>query len=257
MEFLKTNYLKIFLISITLAGVAMFVTLLANYDSSFYGVNRDVALGVEAGPDRYNAMGFLFMYIAALTFFTMTTAIIAISMFNQTKRHNKWVIFAAGILGLVFMLCSALLPLRSDSYTLMREIRAGDRDAHIQRYVQSEVVTGAFSVDADSINLIFIFASAPMAEWHDAAEALYELSDDMSAERLADLITALDEIKNIVVRESDTAIREAKDRAAYGYLQNTITRVALLLIFASVPLVYGLKLILVKRNKGEESGTEI
>ena len=252
MDFLKKNYMKIFFTSITLAGVAMFIVLLANFDSLHYGVGRNAAIGVEGGPDNYNALGFLFLYISAFIFFTLVTATIIMSMFEKTKNHVKWVIFSTGVLGLTFMLCSALLPLKSDSYGLMREIRNGERNTQIQQYVQAETVQAAFAVIGAN-ELIFIFTSAPMDEWHDQAQSLYNLSGDMTGEELAELKEALDEIKEVIKKQTALAIGEAKDRAAYDYLQNTIVRVTILLIFGSLPLVYGLKLILIKEEKPERS----
>lgn len=247
MKFLKKNAFKIFLLSITLAGVCIFATLLAHYDPMNYGVMRDSALGIDAGPDPRNAKGFLFMYIASMVFFLMMTVFVVMSMFKATRRYNKWTVLVAGIMGLTLMLCSALMPLRSDQYALLHEIRNGERNENIQLYTQSQVIFGTGEQE------LMMFATMPMNEWHIAAESLADLAD-MSAAELADLIEALDYIMEIVAEESALAIDEAKSRAYYEYLQNTIIRVGLLILYGSIPLVYGLKMVMTKKSEEKCEG---
>ncbi|MCL2755978.1 MAG: hypothetical protein FWE45_02890 [Firmicutes bacterium] len=246
MLFLKKNLLKIFLTTITLAGSAMFIVLLANFNADNYGILRNQALGVEAGSDRYNALGFLFLYISSFIFFTTATVVIFLSIFDVTKHLNKFVMCVCGIVCLTLMLCSALIPLQSDSYALMREIRNGERNHHMLIYVQAEVITRSGESD------LAIFAGTPMDDWHMTAESLADLAG-MSQADLEALIEALDELKEIINEQTDIAISEAQDRAAYEYLQNTIIRVTSLLLYGSIPLFTGLALIVKGRVKESEN----
>jgi len=254
-DFLKKNFMKIFLMSITLAGVCMFAVLLANFDSANYGVDSNPALGVDAGLDRNNALGFLFLYIASLTFFAMMSVMIIVSMFQKTKKYNKWVCFMAGALGLTFMLCSALLPLQSDSYAIMREIRNGNRDTIIQQYVHVQAIENAIRIEPDSAEIFTMLQGMPLSEWPQFIEIglpnllqLQGVPNDQ-IESITDAVAeAMDMLREAIEENTPIAIREAKSRAAYEYLQNTIIRVTSLLLYGSLPLVYGLKLTLAKKE---------
>ena len=247
MEFLRKNGVKMFMMTITLAGVAMFITLLARFSFDNYGITRNPSLGVDGGRDTFHGLGFLFTYIAALLFFTSGTVVLAVMMFKKTQSSAKWVLCAAGILGLTLMIMSSLFPLRSDSFALMREIRAGERNAHIQSYVQYQIIWGAGDTN------LMTFATMPINEWQTGAQSLYQLSQlspqPMTEAQLAALQGALAHIASIVEAESQIAIDTAINTAAYQYLQNTIVRVSTLLIFGSLPLFFGISMLLAKREE--------
>ena len=244
--------------SITLAGVCMFLVLLANFDAANYGVDANQTLGVAAGSDRNNALGFLFLYIASFTFFLFITAMVVMSMFDKTKKHSKWVCLSAGALGLVFMLCSALLPLQSDSYALMREIRNGERNTHIQQYVQVQVIQAAMVQDTAGAPIIAMLMSEPMENWDNFLVTglpnllgMQGMSDADIKEAVDNLAVGMVSMREAIEENTPIAIQEAKDRAAYEYLHNTVIRVTSLLLYGSLPLVFGLKLMLEKKGENE------
>jgi len=224
MKFLKENFMKITLSVATVIGAILFIVMLANFDSAQYGVEYNPVIGQGAGSDSFNARGALFGYIAALTFFVLATAFIIMTMFKKVKKHTKWVSLAAGVLGITFVLCAMLLPLRSDNYELMRDLQNNRRDAQITVYVQEQVINGAIAFDPANADNLRMVQGMDLDQWPE-------------------------ELRTAVEEGVAQASQEASDRASYQYLQNMILLFSQLVLFGILPLGFGVKLLLSRPTK--------
>ena len=243
-EFLKKNYMKMVLAGITLAGFIVFTILLANYNSMNYALARNPILGIEGGADPKNATGVLFSYIAGFVFFLSATAVLILSMFKATKKSSRWATLAMGLVGITLMLLAMLLPLGSNSYALLQEIRRGELDEQIGRSVQHEVVMGAVLASGDS-NLI-IFAGRPLSEWDDVLKAFEGPPFNLSTSELQALEDGMNQLKLAIGQNVPIAISQAKNTANHEYTRELLLLLSQLIIFGLLPLGFGIKMILEK-----------
>lgn len=100
MEFLKKNYMKMIISAITLVGAILYLVLLIKFD---------------APSDTKYSNNLLFQHIAGLTFFTTTTAMMILSMFEVTKKYNKFVLCGIGALGIILVTVAIVNALGSDT----------------------------------------------------------------------------------------------------------------------------------------------
>ena len=251
MGFLKKNFFKMLSVFVTTVGAAIMLVILIRFDAINYGVERNEILGVAAGEDHFNALGVLFGYIALFTFFVLVTAVLIMSMFNATKKYDKWVVLGAGVLGTTFMLLAMLLPIRSDSYALVQDIRNGDKNVRIQTFVQEQVVRGAMLTQSrppicpvcgfqgEHGESLRVFISMPLGDWAEFIEQHVTCED-----QAADIL----ELKSEIKAHSAVAIQQAKDNAQYQFSLNLFLLAAQLVLLGNLPMIYGLKMIFSKEE---------
>ena len=250
MEFVKKNYMKIALAALALAGAVLFVIILANFSGIRYGVERNPALGVAGGADPNNARGALFGYLAALFFFSGLAAVIVMSMLNEKiKKHTKWAVCFVGALCTLFMSFAIIFPARSDSFALLNDIRSGDKDARLTMSVQSEVIRAASAIDgAEGLMLL---EAMPMSQWYQFVESARNplQGTGITDAEAAELEASLDELRAVINAEAAIAIQTARDSASYQYRRDFIILITQLIIFGLLPLAYGAKLFLTKKEE--------
>ncbi|MCL2587207.1 MAG: hypothetical protein FWE31_03120 [Firmicutes bacterium] len=250
-SFLKKNYIYLILSGFSLGVAITFIVFLANHSTYDYAVEGNPALGVAGGSDRYNAMGALFGLLAGLLVFTLLIAPIVLLMLNK-KRLAGLVFGMVGCVGILFMSLALVLPMRSDSYTLLMDIRNGDKDTVIMAYVQDRAITEAFETEEDLADLkpfMDILISTPIDEWAGINTALPGMSSsDVVALRSG--IDALQaELQLIIESEATTAIAEAKSEANREYRLTMLKLVAHLIMFGVVPIGIGVVVLMWRKNE--------
>jgi len=231
-------------------GLAItFMVLLGLHDSGNYAVEENPALGIAGGADRYNAMGAVFGLVAGVVVFTLLIAPFILLMFRKPLLA-KATFGIAGYLGILFMALAMVMPMRSDSYALLMDIRAGNKDAAITAYIQYNAVTDALENPAMAglAMISDVLISTPIEDW---AELRFDTLAAMAAMggQTIDLvalhggIAALAEaLQPNIEKYAAAAIEQAKSEANSEYRTTMLKLIAHLVVFGVMPLGAGIVL---------------
>jgi hypothetical protein len=253
LDFLKKNYLYLILSAASLGLAITFIVFLSCWRPATYAVVENPALGVAGGLDQFNATGAMLGLIAGVLVFSALIAPFVMMMLEKTKQYAKWALCGVGCMGICFMSLAMFVPMQSDSYALVMEIRSGAKDQTITAYVQDMTVTGAFEAlekDIEDKNLAptdpeylafrglqrlqDVLTSTPVAEW-DTIFGLKGVIEPMQAE-----------LQPIIEAQSAAAIKTAKDTANNEFTLNMAKLIMHLVCFGFGPVAAGLALVFIK-----------
>jgi len=249
MEFIKNNWMKIVMATMTLAGAVLFIILLAQYSPSHHN-NLTHPLLPESVDDPNNAMSHLFGHIAGLTFFVLATAFLVISMFTSTKKYNKFVLCSVGVLCTVFMVISIVGAITSENSRFARSVMNGEHDANITAAVQVAVRAEMFAEGGAAHDLAPILTSVAVENWVATLVGAANASLIPMTPEVAEVTgqTLVAGFNNAVAENSTIQIRDAQNAASYQFFSRIVTLVTQLIIFGLMPLTFGLKKIFCNRS---------
>ncbi|MCL2569811.1 MAG: hypothetical protein FWE16_01220 [Firmicutes bacterium] len=260
MEFIKNNWMKIFMATMTLAGAVLFVVLLTMYDASYHNELASPLLP-EAIADPSNATSFLFGHIAGLTFFALITIVIVVSMFEKTKLYKKFVLCAVGIICTALMTVSIINAIGSEQSKFAREVMNGEHDAAITTAVEIQAAPMVREGVRAVVRANFLAENGPIYNINPA------LIDLLSEEAIGDWVATLvdqgipeaqaqglmvafngavdtafpDALADAVAENAPAQISEAQDAARYQFFSRVVTLVTQLMIFGLLPLAWGIR----------------
>ena len=237
MEFLKNNWVKMVIASMTLAGAVLFIVLLTMYDSSYHN-NLTNPLLPEDIADPRNARSILFGYIAGLTFFALVTVIIIATMFQKPRDYKHFMLCGLGLVCGILMVISIVGAIGSQQSRFARSVMSGDHDATITAQVQGVVRAQILDVFPLSTVIQDVAVENWVATLVGAATA--ELIPMSPAEAEATGQALVNNFNNAVAENAPAQIREAQNSARYQFFSRVVALVSQLLIFGLLPLAWGI-----------------
>ncbi|MCL2850867.1 MAG: hypothetical protein FWE01_00705 [Firmicutes bacterium] len=255
MEFLKKHWLKFVLVTFTLAGTILFIVLIAQYDASHHN-NLTHELLPDPVYDPNNATSFLFAHIAGLTFFLLATIFFALSMVKQTKAYGKFVLCGIGLLCTAFMLVSVFGAVASENSRLARSVINGKHDTTITAAVTIQARLGVreamfadggvFAAGGDAFALRTLLYNHHVDAW---VNRLVELGIPNGEQLGQGLVAGFnDAVENVVAEVAPVQINNAKNVASYQFMSRVVTLVVQLIIFGLMPLAWGVKKLITKKE---------
>ena len=237
MEFFKNNWVKIIVASMTLAGVVLFITLLAMYDASYHN-NLTSPLLPEDIADPRNARSILFGYIAGLTFFALVTVVLIVSMFKTTRNYKIFMLCGVGLICTILLVISITGAIGSQQSRFARSVMSGDHNATITTRVQGVVRAQIL----DAFPLYVVIQNVAVEDWVATlvGAAMAELIPLSPTEAEMTGQALVNNFNNAVAENAPVQIREAQNSARYQFFSRLVSLVSKLLVFGLLPFAWAI-----------------
>lgn len=169
--FQKSNLIKIAaLLFVTMPGLVFMIVLILGFDATYYELGRNPIFGFDQPtPDPRNAAGAMLLYIAAVFFFLVISAVLMLTMKNSKGEmiiNSKKVIglklLAVGVLCTILMACSIIIPFSSYTFEFAQNLRRGNFNPNVAVFLQADILsTQARNVIIENDDIIINYTIPP------------------------------------------------------------------------------------------------
>ena len=148
-------------------GAVLFAILLFKYDAEYHKLTKALPISVVV-EDANAANSVLFTYLAGLSLFLLSAIFFVFKMFKATKKLDKWILWATGVCGTIFMIVAIACALGSESIKYANDILSmkpsGLLSEATLKPIQNEVGYKLFAQIATLITQLIIFGLMPLSK---------------------------------------------------------------------------------------------